>query len=609
MKHLIVLTCATLLLLACGDDEKNKLNKPANLTADVVAEDQVNLIWEDQSRNEAGFEIHRALKGEGFRILTRTNADTTIISDKTVALGAVYRYRVRAVSGKERSYYSNTAEVEVVVDRDSAPMPPMSLQATDVTDSTLTLTWIDTSTNETGFEIERSLEEDFSEVETLAADMNETRYEENQLTPETQYYYRIRAINAVGESAYSQVLMVATAATSLTPPQAPSDLAAQVDSSSRITLTWSDNSDDEAGFTLMSSLDGSSFEEIHATARNVHTYAHEGLTPDTTYYYYVIAYNGAGESEASAVVQAQTQAEPVAAPTPAEDLAYSELTSNSVRLTWTDASDNEAGFRLERSQTDDFALVDAFTLDPNTTTYQDSNLLPDTRYYYRVVAFNAAGDSAVSNGLEVLTPEEILPLPAPTALGVQDNTPTTITLTWQDNSSNEEGFSITYSTNGGQTFTALDTTAADQTTYTHSGLAPETTYLYRVNAFLGQQTSDYSNTLAATTDPLPPVVPAAPSLLEATSILAHSIVLTWQDNSDNEDGFRLERADDENFTAATPFDIAADETRYEDTGLLAETLYYYRIRAYNSAGDSPYSDPIPVTTVSEPPVAAAFITE
>jgi fibronectin type 3 domain-containing protein len=478
-----------------------------------------------------------------------------------------------------------------------------------VTASSLTLTWVDTSTNETGFEIERSLQEDFSGVEIFAADMNETRYEDSQLMPETQYYYRVRAINAVGESAYSQALMVETAAAALAPPQAPSDLAAQVDSSSTITLTWSDNSDSEAGFTLMGSLDGSSFEELHTTARNVHTYAHEGLTPETTYYYYVIAYNGAGESEASEVVQAQTQAEPEAAPTPPEDLAYSELTSNSVRLTWTDTSDDEAGFRLERSQTDDFALVDAFTLDPNTTTYQDSNLLPDTRYYYRVVAFNAAGDSDVGNGLEVQTPEEILPLPAPTALGVQDNTPTTITLTWQDNSGNEEGFSITYSTNGGQTFMTLDTTAADQTIYTHSGLDPETTYHYRVYAYLGQQTSDYSNTLAATTDPLPPVVPTAPSLLEATSILAHSIVLTWQDNSDNEDGFRLERADDENFTAVTPFDIAADETRYEDTGLAAETIYYYRIRAYNPAGDSPYADPIPVTTVSEPPVATPIISD
>jgi titin len=215
MRHLIVLTCAVLLLLACGDDGKKKLNKPANLTADVVAEDQVNLIWEDQSRNEAGFEIHRALKGEGFRILTRTNADTTTIKDKTVALGAVYHYRVRAVSGKERSYYSNTAEVEVVVDRDSAPMPPMSLQATEVTASSLILTWVDTSTNETGFEIERSLQEDFSGVEILAADMNETRYEDSQLMPETQYHYRVRAINAVGESAYSQALMVETAAAAL----------------------------------------------------------------------------------------------------------------------------------------------------------------------------------------------------------------------------------------------------------------------------------------------------------------------------------------------------------------------------------------------------------
>lgn len=597
-----MLICAALLLLACGDDEKNKINAPANLTAEVVAEDRVTLNWEDRSGNEVGFEVQRALPGEAFRILTRTGADRTTVNDATVTLGEIYHYRVRAVGGKERSFYSNRAEVEVVVDRATAPTAPESLQASEVTHTTLTLTWVDTTANETAFEIERSLDEDFAEAETLAADMNETRYEDSALTPETQYYYRIRAINAIGESPYSQPLAVLTAARPLTPPQAPTDLTASAESSSRISLEWNDASNNETGFILMVSTDGSAFEALHTTARNVHSHVHGGLSPETTYVYYVIAFNSAGESENSAVAQATTQPETVVPPTTPVDLTYSDLTSNSVRLTWTDSSGNEEGFRLERSQTDDFALVDAILTDPNTTTYHDNNLLPATTYYYRIIAFNTGGDSEYSQSVEMLTPEEIVPLPAPSALTVQDNTPVSITLGWQDNSNAEEGFRIFYSTDGGQTFTALDTAAANMTTYTHSGLDPETTYLYRVNAFLEQQTSDYSNTLTATTDPLPPDLPQAPSLLEATGALANSITLNWQDNSDNEAGFSLERSDNEAFTDATIIDIGANQTEYTDTGLTPETIYYFRIRAYNADGNSDYSESISQTTTSLPPV-------
>jgi hypothetical protein len=75
-----------------------------------------------------------------------------------------------------------------------------------------------------------------------------------------------------------------------------------------------------------------------------------------------------------------------------------------------------------------------------------------------------------------------------------------------------------------------------------------------------------------------------------------SIVLSWQDNSDNEEGFHLERAEDEEFTAATVIDIEADEIGYTDTGLSAETTYYYRISAYLGQQTSDYSNTFEATT-------------
>jgi hypothetical protein len=91
--------------------------------------------------------------------------------------------------------------------------------------------------------------------------------------------------------------------------------------------------------------------------------------------------------------------------------------------------------------------------------------------------------------------------------------------------------------------------------------------------------------------------PSAPSNLFATSISNSQINLTWVDNSDSEDGFKIERK----VAGGTYFEIktlSANTTSYSDTGLNSNTTYYYRIRAYNSYGNSSYSNEVSVSTTS-----------
>src|SRR5262249_34902726 len=83
--------------------------------------------------------------------------------------------------------------------------------------------------------------------------------------------------------------------------------------------------------------------------------------------------------------------------------------------------------------------------------------------------------------------------------------------------------------------------------------------------------------------------PTAPSGLSATAVSSSQINLIWADNSSDESGFQIERSTD-GVNYAQVATAGANITSYSNTGLSASTLYYYRVRAYNSGGSSTYSN-------------------
>jgi hypothetical protein len=138
-------------------------------------------------------------------------------------------------------------------------------------------------------------------------------------------------------------------------------------------------------------------------------------------------------------------------------------------------------------------------------------------------------------------------------------------------------------------------------------LAQGTTYEYRVRAYKAAVYSGYSNTASATT--FTPEPPSAPSDLVSTAVSSSQIDLTWTDNSENEDGFKVERK-----TGGSGFSeigmSGANITSFSDTGLDSETTYTYRVRAHNEYGDSEYSNETSATTLpigGEPPAAPSYL--
>ena len=117
-----------------------------------------------------------------------------------------------------------------------------------------------------------------------------------------------------------------------------------------------------------------------------------------------------------------------------------------------------------------------------------------------------------------------------------------INLAWTDGSSDETGFEIERSTDGGVVFTLLTTTGANVTSYSNTGLPASSTFHYRVRAINGGGNSSYTNVAFATT--ATPAPPSAPQALVATAVSSSQINLTWTDTASNETGFKIERSTD-----------------------------------------------------------------
>jgi fibronectin type 3 domain-containing protein len=276
-----------------------------------------------------------------------------------------------------------------------------------------------------------------------------------------------------------------------------------------------------------------------------------------------------------------------------------------VTITWRSVG-NATSYNIYWSTTSGVTISGATTdgkkISGAASPYVHTGLSASTAYYYVVTAVNSAGESAASSEATATT-DASTPPPAtapakPT--GVQALAGTNqVTITWTVDSAIDT-YNIYWSTTAGMTKSNGKQLPGVTSGAVHNNLTNGTTYYYVVTAVKsGLESADSDEVLAtpfATANPPPPTVPAAPTGVGAANNSSSQITVSW--SAITGATYNLYRSLTSGFatTAAGVTKMAGVSSPYADTGLSANTTYYYRVTAINGAGEGSASAQASATT-------------
>jgi fibronectin type 3 domain-containing protein len=187
---------------------------------------------------------------------------------------------------------------------------------------------------------------------------------------------------------------------------------------------------------------------------------------------------------------------------------------------------------------------------------------------------------------------------APSGLSATAVSTTQVNLSWTG-SSGVTSYSVFRSTTSGFTPSSANEVAIDvlTTSYSDTGLSAGTTYYYLVEAVNNGASSGPSNQASVRT----PTPPPAPTNLAATAASSSQINLSWTGSS-GATSYSVFRSTTSGFTPSPSNQVASGvtSTSYSNTGLAANTTYYYYVKACDSDGCSGASNEASATTPGPP---------
>jgi hypothetical protein len=436
----------------------------------------------------------------------------------------------------------------------------------------------------TSYQMQISVDEAFSNIVYQDSLIKINNCTLDTLKGGKQYFWRVRAKNIIGWSNWSEIRTFTHQLPATPAVVLPIDKAAQ--NLLTINLSWG-SIPNVTNYIVQVATDTSFINLIvNDSTLSSLTKQITGLNDGVRYYWRVAARNVIGTSLFSDIKSFSTI---INAP---GSLTAQAMPSEKIYLKWTDNSNNNSGYIIERKLSTDnnYTVID--TVKSDIIGYIDTTLNLINTFKYRVKAYNPIEISAYSNEIAVGT---IPSYPAlPILAGPIDNSSNqakTLNLCW-DSAAYADTYRLQVSKDSAFNSFVLNDSTISTTTKQMTGLDDGVKYYWRVNSKNASGISSFSDTRSFST------ILNTPESLAATALWGYKVSLKWTDKSNNESDYVVEckLASDTGFVLVST--LPANTVDYSDSSLTMVGTYNYRVKAVNTISSSLYSNIITVTTIT-----------
>lgn len=496
------------------------------------------------------------------------------------------------------------AEVKV----QSLPGPPTEVRPSEVTATTVRLTWTYNGIEEPQYYViqykPKYANQAFSEISGVITQY----YSVTNLSPYTEYEMYVIAVNNIGRGPPSAPAVITTGETE--PGSAPRNVQVRPLSSSTMVIQWDEPETPNGqvtGYKIFYTTDPSQpLQSWHSQMMdNSHLTTISELTPHTVYTIRVQAFTSVGPGPISAPVQVKTQQ---GVPSQPSNLVAVEAGETSVTLSWrrpAHAGDNIVSYELYWNDT--YAKEHHRKRIPITETYTLNGLYPNTLYYIWLAARSQRGEGATTPPIAVRT-KQYVPGAPPMNVTAAAVSPTAVRVSWQPPPAERAHGRIAYykllCVESGRGDSEATVVKLNQTTFVLDELRRWTEYRIWVLAgtSVGDGPASYPVTVRTHED-----VPGEPQDVKVVAINSTSIHVTWKPPQEKEKngiirGYHIHvqevREEGKGFlNEPMRFNVLDDTTlELNVSGLQPDTRYNVQVAALTRKGDGDRSAPVSVKT-------------
>jgi len=573
--------------------------QPLSLSTLTLNPNDVQLNWVAADLRVTTYRLTRRSLSNNLTVtLSSTipgNANNYI--DTGLTPGETYHYELVAANSAGESLPTAADYLAPPSPTTLLPGTPLYLTVTTLNATGAQINWQPADGLADGFNVLRAISGAIPQPLATQLPANAAFFADLTVVPGSDYQYYVEAYNANGNSPAATINYKAPVWLSM-----PSGFSVKNVSATSVLLSWNVDSG-ATSYKLYRALQGdSNFTIINAAIPGgTGSYNDNTLLAATAYDYRLLANNILGDSPPATL----TYLPPPGTPT---NFVATGVSESIVELSWNEADTLAEAYVLLRGENGGTPTVinNNIPAGAGLIKYQDSGLLTGVVYDYEVYAVNAGGisDSAFTR---YYPPSK---LGAPLGFSAQVNNGPAVNLSWQTGDNATTRYEISRALAGSANFILLNGNLdASQLSFNDTSVASASSYDYRLQGFDLYTASDavfvYNVSI--------PSLPAAPTNLAFGDITADAAPLSWVDNSNNENNFLLQRAEQTGPSTWTPFttiktldanSVVGVDDNTSAPPYQAGSHYKYRVGAENIAG-SAFSNEI--TTVAPPQDSFGFL--